>query len=93
VDCRNSQPVNELWPCSRDYRIGSENHAPSPAGTSARSEFVADLINIELARRLTSDDPPGALDGVGVVEPFASVADPERGCPAWCKVPRPAGIE
>ena len=39
-------------------------------------------------RRLAPDDLPGALDGVGVIDPFASMADPEHGRSSWVMVPR-----
>jgi hypothetical protein len=57
----------------------------------ARGERVGpDLIDVIPARRLAPDDLPGTLDGVGVVDPFASMADPEHGGSSWVMVPRPA---
>jgi hypothetical protein len=38
-----------------------------------------DLIDVVTARRLALDDPPGALDAVGVVDAFPTVADSENG--------------
>jgi hypothetical protein len=50
----------------------------------ARGErFGPDLIDVVTARLLAPDDPAGALDGVGVVDPFISVADSELGGFAW----------
>jgi hypothetical protein len=42
-----------------------------------------DLIDVVPARRLALDDPPGALEGVGVVDPFPTVADSEHDPSAW----------
>jgi len=50
-----------------------------------------DLIDVVTARRLAPDDPPGALDGVGVVDAFPAVADSEHGRSDWRVVPRPDG--
>jgi hypothetical protein len=43
----------------------------------------SNLFDIISARRLTLHDLPGALDGVGVVDAFALVADLEHGWSAW----------
>jgi hypothetical protein len=42
-----------------------------------------DLIDVVTARRLALDDPSGALEGVGVVDPFPALADSEPGPSAW----------
>jgi hypothetical protein len=42
--------------------------------------FGPDLIDVVTPRRLAPDDPPGALDGVGVVDAVASMTDSEHGC-------------
>ena len=48
------------------------------------SEWLGpDLIDLLAARRLVSDDLPRTLAGVGGVDPFALVADPEHGPSAW----------
>jgi hypothetical protein len=56
-------------------------------GTSAPWTFIRHtarppsvrLVSDDLpARWLTPDDLPGALDGDGAVDPFASMADPEH---------------
>jgi hypothetical protein len=36
-----------------------------------------------MARWLALDDTPGALEGIGVVDPFPFVADSEHGPSAW----------
>src|SRR5262249_47583236 len=38
----------------------------------------SDLVHLVLSLRLTPDDLSGALDGVGVVDPFALMADSEH---------------
>jgi hypothetical protein len=45
--------------------------------------FSPDLIDVVTARRLAPDDPPGALEGIGVVDPFTTVADSEHGPSDW----------
>jgi hypothetical protein len=56
---------------------------PLPGCMPRGKRFGADLIDVVTARRPAPDDPPGALDGVGVGESFPAVADPEQGHSAW----------
>jgi hypothetical protein len=65
--------------------------SPGPRGVARGERVAPNLIDVVPARRLAPHDPPRALDGVGIVDPFASMADPEHGCSAWVMVPRPAG--
>jgi hypothetical protein len=45
--------------------------------------FGPDLIDVIPARRLAPDDSPGALEGIGVVDPFSAVADSDHGPSDW----------
>ena len=40
-------------------------------------------IHVMATRRLAPDDPPGALEGIGVVDPFSAVADSDHGPSDW----------
>jgi hypothetical protein len=53
--------------------------APLPRRVTTRERLGSNLIDAVSARRLTLDARPGALDGVSVVDSFASVADSEHG--------------
>src|SRR6516165_7660968 len=65
--------------------------APLPAGMPRGERFGPDLIDVVTARWLAPDDPPGALDRVGVVNPVASMADSDLAAPP-VMTPRPAGL-
>jgi hypothetical protein len=56
-----------------------DHPTPLPAGVATRERLRADLIHIVAARLLAADDLSGTLDGIGVVDAFALVADPEHG--------------
>jgi hypothetical protein len=45
---------------------------------TTRERLTSDLVHVEPARLLATDDLPGALDGIGVVDAFALMADPEH---------------
>src|SRR5262249_26250690 len=64
---------------------------PGPRGMPRGERFGPDLIDVVTARRLAPDDPPGALDGAGVVDTLPAVADSEHGPSCLEMVPRPAG--
>src|SRR5262245_48707086 len=53
--------------------------APLPGCMPRGERLGPDLIDVVTPRRLAPDDLPGTLDGDGVVDPIAAVADPEPG--------------
>src|SRR5262249_21740705 len=53
--------------------------APLPAGMAREERCGPDLIDVVTAPWLTADDTPGALDGVGIADSVASMADSEHG--------------
>jgi hypothetical protein len=60
-----------------------DQSAPLPRSVDRGERLGSNLIDIISARWLTPDNLPGALDRVGVVDSFASMADPEHGGFAW----------
>jgi hypothetical protein len=56
--------------------------APRPAHVAGSERIGPYLVHVVPARRLAPDDLAGALDGVGVVDAVAFVADSEHGGPA-----------
>lgn len=74
-----------------DSHVRMPNQMPPLPRRVARWEWIAqDLIDVVAARWLVPDDLPCALDGIGVSDPFALVADSEHEWSAWLMVPRPA---
>src|SRR5262249_5050463 len=55
----------------------------TPARVTRRQRTGSDLIDVVTARRPAPTDPPGALEGVGVVDPLPAVTDSEHGPSAW----------
>jgi hypothetical protein len=48
-----------------------------------RQGIGGDLIDVVAAGRLTLNDPPGALDGIGIIDAFALLADSKHGWFTW----------
>jgi hypothetical protein len=54
---------------------------PAPRRVSTRERLAPDLIDVATARGLAPDDPPDALDDIGVVDPLAFATDLRKtGC-------------
>lgn len=80
-------------PIQDSGRSGAAGCSARSAGVPRGERFGPYLIHVVTPRRLAPDDPPGALDGVRVVDALAALADPVYGGSARLEVAGAVGLE